>query len=124
MKACSFCSQGERESVQMAGKNTEDRNETKEINPSSSPGSISNLFPLLGAVGFVGGNSGSRRSPWSAACCPSNPSEHHSYLAFMYRFIKHHPCYSTLAMAALHFLEEIVCLVSPSQTYPREFVVL
>lgn len=100
-------------------KKTEDRNETKEINTSSLTGSISNLFPLQLALWEGNDNS---RSSWSVASCPSNLSEHHSYPGFM--FIKHRPCLQHFNKAALPFLEEIACLVSSSQTYPREFVVL
>lgn len=95
--------------VQMAGKKTEDGNETKEMNPSSLPGSISNLLPLQ--LAFWEGN-GSSQSPWSVASCPSNPTEHHSYPGFL--FIKHRPCLQHFNKAALHFLEEIAVLSFPN----------
>lgn len=53
MEVSSFCTQGERESVQMAGKKTEDGNETKEINPLFI--TRLNFQPVPFAVGCVRG---------------------------------------------------------------------
>lgn len=116
----------ERESVQMAGEKRGVRQ--KKLSPLSCQAQFPTCPLCLAQLALWEENG----SPWSAASCPSNPSEHQGYLGFMdlfyvlyFMFYVNTICvYSTSTMAALHFLEETACLVSPSQTYPRDFVVL